>query len=165
MRRTRRIPSLTNMEESSMLKERSIINVGKKILRGIRNYSFIFIIIILVLGWFQAVTLIYSFSCGDPYVFPMSLWAKNEVEDNPEFQKYLKNKDMVLKELNWLTAKRKGDVWIFYIEVQDKPIPKEKEIDAVANRWSYYSNGDVFYNTNTKQILVQIHGHDNVKLG
>lgn len=114
---------------------------------------------------FEATVLTFSLISGDAYLFPMNLLAKNEVESNPEFQEYLKSHNMILKTLCWFTAKRKGAVWIFYIVVQDKPINTNNEVDAVANRWSYHSNGFVFYNTDTKQVIIDLIGYNQVKLG
>ncbi len=134
-----------------------------KILKIIRANLWIVGLITVIFCIFNSAFIITSLIYGSDIVtFPANLLAHYEVLNNPKFQDLFNDKDMRLDTLCWFTAQRTGDIWIFYIEVQDKEINDGNRAKSIANKWHYYTNGDVYYNSKTGQITIDLIGYRSI---
>ena len=95
---------------------------------------------------------------GDPYIFPMNLIAKYNLENDPDFQSHIESRGYIIKWLPWVTAVRHGDIWEFYIKVQNKPGWKDNDIHYLDDYWYYHTNGEVYYNARTGEVVFDLIG-------
>ena len=114
------------------------------------------IIFLILFSAFQVSTVIIAVAQGDPYIFPMDLLAKCNLENEPDFKSYIDSKGYIIKTFSWYTAAKHGDIWEFYIKVQNKPGYKENDIHDLNNYWKYHTNGYVYYNARTREIVFDL---------
>ena len=113
---------------------------------------------IIVFVAIQGATSFVSSIQGDPYLFPQGLLVKGELENEPDFKSHISSHGYIIKELSWFTAERHGSVWIFYIKVQNVPGYNPDDIHQQGDYWSYHTNGDVLYDTETNEVVFNLIG-------
>lgn len=118
--------------------------------------KFCLVVFIVVFASIQLVTLLVSSMSGDPYLFPQSLLVKGELENEPDFKNHISSHGYIIKDLSWSTAERHGSIWIFYIKVQNVPGYDPDNIHHQGKYWSYHTNGDVLYDTETHAIVFEL---------
>ena len=121
--------------------------------------KFCLVAFIIVFASIQAGTVIFSsISSGDPYLFPQGLLVKGELENEADFKNHISSHGYIIKDLNWFVAERHGSIWIFYIKVQNVAGYDPTDIHQQGDYWSYHTNGNVLYDTETHEIVFKLIG-------
>ena len=120
--------------------------------------KFCLVAFIIVFVALQVATLFVSSAQGDPYLFPQGLLAKGDLENEPVFKDHISSHGYIIKDLSWFTAERHGSIWSFYLKVQIRSGYNEFTIEGQTNYWDYHTNGNVYYDTETHEVVFDLIG-------